>query len=159
MLTLEDYLSLKLKMVSRFIWHSQSHNYCIFHQVSLYLSLCLSLCLSLSLPPSLSASLRSVFLSISLPLSLFSNPIIIFFVTSNDTGNITGHMACGSISDFVVNTASRTFLPVGKTFDINIGSILSLFFKTIFPAKLFLRVLQSPQKQLPENIARALCDN
>jgi len=50
-----------------------------------------------------------------------------------------GHHACASVSDFVVNTASRTFLPVGKSFSLDVGSILKSFFGSIFNDKVFVQ--------------------
>ena len=49
------------------------------------------------------------------------------------------HMTCASVSDFVVNTASRTFLPPGKSFAINVGSILKMFFGEIFNDMVFVQ--------------------
>lgn len=49
------------------------------------------------------------------------------------------HHACASVSDFVVNTASRTFLPAGKSFAVDVGSILNMFFKGIFNDKVFVQ--------------------
>jgi len=50
-----------------------------------------------------------------------------------------GHMSCVTVSDFVINTASRTFLPVGKSFSVDVGSILKMFFGSIFNGKVFVQ--------------------
>jgi hypothetical protein len=57
------------------------------------------------------------------------------------------HHACASVSDFVANTASRTFLPVGKSFSVDVGSILKLFFGSIFNEKVFVQgtLTKSPE--------------
>jgi len=57
------------------------------------------------------------------------------------------HHACASVSDFVVNTASRTFLPVGKSFSLDVGSILKSFFGSIFNDKVFVQgtLTKSPE--------------
>ena len=58
-----------------------------------------------------------------------------------------GHHACVSVSDFVANTASRTFLPVGKSFSVDVGSILKNFFGSIFNDKVFVQgtLTKSPE--------------
>lgn len=61
-----------------------------------------------------------------------------------------GHHACASVSDFVINTASRTFLPEGKSFSVDVGSILKLFFGTIFNDKVF---VQGTLTKAPEFLA------
>ena len=56
-------------------------------------------------------------------------------------------MACVSVSDFVINTASLTLLPAGKSFSLDVGSILNSFFGDIFNNKVFVQgtLEQSPR--------------
>lgn len=50
-----------------------------------------------------------------------------------------GHMACSAVSEFVINTATRTFLPTGHTINLNVATVMNLFVKDLFKFAIFVR--------------------
>ena len=50
-----------------------------------------------------------------------------------------GHMVCGTLSDYVVNTATRTFLPPGSSFQLDVASVLNMLVKDLFKFAIFVK--------------------
>lgn len=56
------------------------------------------------------------------------------------------NMVCGTLSDFVVNTAARTFLPPGASFQVDVASVLNMLVKDLFKFAIFVKgtITESP---------------
>ena len=52
---------------------------------------------------------------------------------------LTGHFACSAISEYVLNTASRTFFPAGWSITANVATVANLFIKDLFTFAVFAR--------------------
>ena len=50
-----------------------------------------------------------------------------------------GHMVCATLSDYVVNLASRTFLPPGASFQLDVASVLNMLVKDLFKFAIFVK--------------------
>jgi len=56
------------------------------------------------------------------------------------------NMVCTTVSDFVVNTAARTFLPPGTSFQLDVASVLNMLIKDLFKFAIFVKgtITESP---------------
>lgn len=62
------------------------------------------------------------------------------------------HFACSAISEYVLNTASRTFFPAGWSITANVATVANLFIKDLFTFAVFARgTIVSPAKLTIEN--------